>query len=66
MTRQQATSIIRQRRQELKISQTAIAEAVNTFKGDISKIEAGQVNISLDKYLAICEALQLSITIQPK
>ena len=63
MNRQQAIDIIKERRKELNISQTAIAEAVHTFKGDISNIEAGKVNISLDRYLAICNALHLEVIV---
>lgn len=66
MTRQEAIAIIKDRRKDLHISQTKIAEDIGTFKSDISNIEAGNVNITLDKFIAFCSALNLNLEIKPK
>ncbi|MBQ1294258.1 MAG: helix-turn-helix transcriptional regulator [Clostridiales bacterium] len=49
---------IRYRRQQLNISQQELAEAVGyTSKGMISNIEAGRVNIPMDKLVMIAHCL---------
>lgn len=49
---------IRYRRQQLNISQQELAEAVGyTSKGMISNIEAGKVNIPMDKLVLISHCL---------
>lgn len=49
---------IRYRRQQLNISQQELAEAVGyTSKGMISNIEAGKVNIPMDKLVLIAHCL---------
>lgn len=49
---------IRYRRQQLNISQQELAEAVGyTSKGMISNIEAGRVNIPMDKLVLIAHCL---------
>ena len=49
---------IRYRRQQLNISQQELAEAVGyTSKGMISNIEAGKVNIPMDKLVMIAHCL---------
>lgn len=54
---------LRTRRGELKITQSELAESVGTFKGDISRIEAGKKDITLARLLDICEALGLNLAI---
>ena len=52
---------IRHRRQELNISQQELAEAVGyTSKGMISNIEAGKVNIPMDKLILIAHCLNVA------
>lgn len=51
---------IRYRRQQLNISQQELAEAVGyTSKGMISNIEAGRVNIPMDKLVMIAHCLSV-------
>ena len=54
---------IRHRRQELNISQQELAEAVGyTSKGMISSIEAGKINLPMDKLIMIAHCLNVKVS----
>jgi len=65
MNRNEIIQAIKQRRIQLQLSQQQLAAKTGLFKGDISNIEAGKVNITLDKLITISNALQLQITLIP-
>ena len=48
---------MRSLRQRRKLSQTDLAEMVGVNQATISKIEKGEMNLTLDKIMAISEAL---------
>ncbi|WP_300904192.1 helix-turn-helix transcriptional regulator [uncultured Alistipes sp.] len=56
--------ILRERRKELKMSQTALAEKIGTKQSYIARIEKGEVDIQLSSLLRIANALGLNVQLQ--
>lgn len=64
MTRQEIGQAIKSERIAQSKTQPFLSQAINSKNvGDISNIEAGKVNITIDKLITICNALNLTITI---
>jgi transcriptional regulator with XRE-family HTH domain len=61
------TQLLKDRRQELKISQTKLATACGlASKSQISKLEAGKLIWTFANILAACELLGLELVIREK
>lgn len=57
---------IRKTRQEMNITQEELAEASGTKKSNISRLESGRYNPSLDFLVKVAEGLGRTIEIQLK
>lgn len=57
---ERALQIIKDRRQEMGISQATIAEDLNLTTSGYRKIENGQSPLSLDRFIKICHLLAIS------
>lgn len=56
---------IRARRQDLNMTQTELSEATGIDRANISKIEGGRYNISVDIIGRIAEALRCEVRLEP-
>ena len=56
---------IRSRRQDLNMTQTELSEATGIDRANISKIEGGRYNVSVDIIGRIAEALRCEIRLEP-
>lgn len=56
---------IRARRQDLNMTQTELSEATGIDRANISKIEGGRYNVSVDIIGRIAEALRCEIRLEP-
>lgn len=56
---------IRARRQKLGMTQTELSEATGIDRANISKIEGGRYNVSVDIIGRIAEALRCEIRLEP-
>ena len=56
---------IRARRQNLDMTQTELSEATGIDRANISKIEGGRYNVSVDIIGRIAEALRCEIRLEP-
>jgi ribosome-binding protein aMBF1 (putative translation factor) len=56
--------IVRERRRELKMTQTALAEKIGAKQTYIARIEKGEVDIQLSSLLRIAGALGLNLRLQ--
>lgn len=56
---------IRARRQNLDMTQTELSEATGIDRANISKIEGGRYNISVDIIGRIAEVLRCDIRLEP-
>lgn len=52
---------LKNRRKELKITQQAMAESLNTTVYTISRIENGRLNMSLSLLIDICDYLEFDV-----
>ena len=59
-SRQKIISSLAEARMEAGLSQQELANRIGTHKPNISRIESGQQNISLDTMLKIASALNMS------
>lgn len=57
---------IRRRREELGITQVQLSDLSGIDRANISKIERGTYNISIDILSRISEALNLDVELRPK
>ena len=51
---------IKVRRKELKIKQSELAERINISNNHMSSIETGKEKLSIDVFVKICEALNVT------
>jgi y4mF family transcriptional regulator len=58
--------IVRERRRELKITQSRLADISNISKNTIYKFEKGQNNPSLKVVEQLLDVLGLELSVQPK
>jgi y4mF family transcriptional regulator len=58
--------IVRERRRELKITQSSLADISNISKNTIYKFEKGQNNPSLKVVEQLLDVLGLELSVQPK
>ncbi|MBR1711302.1 MAG: XRE family transcriptional regulator [Clostridia bacterium] len=65
-SRQKIVSSLTEARMEAGISQQELANRIGTHKPNISRIESGQQNISLDTMLKIASALNKEISVELK
>ena len=56
---------IRARRQDLNMTQTELSEATGIDRANISKIEGGRYNVSVDIIGRIAEVLRCEIRLEP-
>lgn len=56
---------IRARRQNLDMTQTELSEATGIDRANISKIEGGRYNVSVDIIGRIAEALRCEVRLEP-
>lgn len=56
---------IRARRQDLNMTQTELSEATGVDRANISKIEGGRYNVSVDIIGRIAEVLRCEIRLEP-
>lgn len=56
---------VRARRQDLNMTQTGLSEATGIDRANISKIEGGRYNVSVDIIGRIAEALRCEIRLEP-
>lgn len=56
---------IRARRQDLNMTQTELSEATGVDRANISKIEGGRYNVSVDIIGRIAEALRCEVRLEP-
>lgn len=56
---------IRARRQDLNMTQTELSEETGIDRANISKIEGGRYNVSVDIIGRIAEALRCEIRLEP-
>ena len=66
MTRQEIAATIKARRNELQISQSDLSIKTGITREYFPAIESGSQNITVDKLITICNALDLHITINNK
>ena len=55
-----------ERRNQLRMSQTQLAETIGTKQPAISRLERGDYNTTLDTLFKVASALDLDISISPK
>jgi len=63
-TRRDIGEIIRQRRNDLGLTQTDLAEQADTTRQWVSRIEKGHADYTVDRLLAVFAALDLTIDVQ--
>jgi transcriptional regulator with XRE-family HTH domain len=61
--RAQFGAAIREARDKAGLSQSEVAEAMNVRQTYVSKMELGQVNLSIDRLVELAAALGLEVTI---
>lgn len=61
--RVQFGTAIREARDRAGLSQSDVAEAMNVRQTYVSKMELGQVNLSIDRLVELAAALGLEVTI---
>ncbi len=57
---------LKDERRKLKLTQSQVAERIHSQKQFISRIENGDVDVQLSTFLAILDALGLSVVFAPK
>jgi len=57
---------LKDERQKLKLTQSQVAEKIHSQKQFISRIENGDVDVQLSTFLAVLDALGLTVTFAPK
>ncbi|PJZ64447.1 transcriptional regulator [Leptospira wolffii] len=62
----QLGQIVRDRRKLLRISQTALGEAVGLNQATISSLEIGKARVRIDTIFRVLSELGLELTIGPK
>jgi len=59
-------AVVRQRRIDLSISQTELAERIDTTRQWLSRFEQGKADVTLSRVLAILRQLDLTVDLQPR
>lgn len=59
-------TLIRSRREALKIKQGDLASIAGIDQGNLSKIERGSAKATLDTYLRLCNALGIDLLAEPR
>jgi transcriptional regulator with XRE-family HTH domain len=62
----QLGGLIRQRREALGLRQGDLASAAGVDQGNLSKIERGAAQATLETYLRICTAVGIDLNAEPR
>ncbi|HXU28322.1 MAG TPA: helix-turn-helix transcriptional regulator [Bacteroidia bacterium] len=66
MNKKDIAVLLKERRNQLKISQSDLAKEIGVTREYMPAIERGEQNITVDKLLKLINALDLQLTITPK